>query len=107
MEGAGDLGAKPLLPRDGIEALKAAKDRLRETLQNEVQTLEEALHTEYNKVEAAFEGLAVEAARQTEHAVSPREPAPAGMGQARSRARQARRRKGSHGGLAAIPIIAD
>ena len=70
MEGAGDLGAKPLLPRDGIEALKAAKDRLRETLQSEVQTLEEALHTEYNKVEAAFEGLAVEAARQTEHAVN-------------------------------------
>ena len=70
MEGAGGLGAMPVLSRDGIEALKAAKDRLRVTLQSEVQTLEEALHTEYNKVEAAFEGLAVEAARQAEHAVN-------------------------------------
>jgi len=59
-----------VLPRDGIEALKAAKDRLLKTLQSEVQTLEEALHTGYNKVEAAFEGLAVEAARQAEHAVN-------------------------------------
>ena len=70
MEGEGGLGAMPVLPRDRIEALKAAKDRLRETLQSEVQTLEEALHTEYNKFEAAFEGLAVEAARQAEHAVN-------------------------------------
>jgi hypothetical protein len=70
MAGAGCIGAMLVLLRDGIEALKAAKDRLRKRLQSEVQTLEEALHTEYNKVEAAFEGLAVETARQAEHAVN-------------------------------------
>jgi hypothetical protein len=51
------------VPRDGIEAIKAAKDRLRETLQSEVQTLEEAL-------EATFEGLAIEAARHAAHVVN-------------------------------------
>ena len=51
------------IPRGGIEALKAARDRLCATLQSEVQTVEEALHSEYDKVEAAFDGLAVEDVR--------------------------------------------
>ena len=54
--------------RAGIEALKTARERLCATLQSEVKAVEEALHSEYDKVENAFEALSAEAALRAEQA---------------------------------------